>query len=160
MRRHPKISLLTALTALSAIAIAGGCAQQAGLSEGVDGAFIRAAQTWDLNHDGIVTCDEWRNYARQLYKAADKNRDGKMTREEFAIIAKQDRLFETANFDYFDAGRKGYVTEADFVDKPNPAFLALDPERRCQLSTAQLRTEITPKYTQQNNPGIPGNEGR
>ena len=72
--------------------------------------------TWDLNHDGKVTCEEWRSYAASLFKEADSDHDGKLIRKEFAKLPKIDRLFEVANFDYYDVNNKGYVTQADFVD--------------------------------------------
>src|SRR5215467_3280916 len=69
----------------------------------VDREFAAAAVTWDLNRDGNVTCDEWKQYAADLFRAADVNRDGVLTREEFTILTRQDRLFEVAGFSYFDA---------------------------------------------------------
>ncbi len=82
------------LAALILALAAGACGSSApGLKEGLDGAFIRAAATWDLNHDGNVTCDEWRQYATSVFKEADVNHDGKLTREEFDRLAKIDRLF-------------------------------------------------------------------
>jgi Ca2+-binding EF-hand superfamily protein len=142
------------LAALILALAAAGCGSTApGLKEGVDGAFIRAAATWDLNHDGDVTCDEWRQYATSLFKEVDLKHDGKVTPDEFARLTKIDRLFITANFAYYDTDHKGYVTQQDFVDKPNPAFTALDTEKTCVLKTYQLRASITddPKRT---NPGM------
>ncbi len=110
-----------------------------GLSDTIEGSFIRAVQTWDLNHDGKVTCEEWRTYAASLFKEADSDHDGKLTREEFAKLAKIDRLFEVANFDYYDVNKQGYVTQADFVDRPNPAFAALDHDKSCVINLYQLR---------------------
>ena len=69
-----------------------------GLSDTIEGTFIAAAETWDLNHDGKITCEEWRTYAASLFKEADSDHDGKLTREEFAKLPKIDRLFEVANF--------------------------------------------------------------
>jgi hypothetical protein len=59
-----------------------------GLSDTIEESFIRAAETWDLNHDGKVTCEEWRSYAASLFKKADNDHDGKLTREQFAIVFK------------------------------------------------------------------------
>ncbi|MGO9172909.1 MAG: EF-hand domain-containing protein [Rhodomicrobium sp.] len=137
-----------------ALAAAGCGSTSPGLKEGIDGAFIRAAATWDLNHDGNVTCDEWRQYALSIFKEVDLNHDGKLTPEEFDKLAKIDRLFLTANFAYYDSDKKGYVTQADFVDKPNPAFLELDKDKTCVIKTYQLRAALSdePKRT---NPGVP-----
>ena len=150
------ISLLLGLGASAAILAGGGCATTSpGDATTVDGAFIRAAQTWDINHDGNVTCDEWKSYALSLFKEADANHDGRLTPDEFAKLASMDHLFDTANFQYYDKDNKGYVTQADFVDRANPAFTQLDKDNTCVLKHYQLRsaTSNEPKRT---NTGIPG----
>jgi hypothetical protein len=109
-----------------------------------------------LNHDGDVTCEEWRTYARSLFKEADLNHDGKLTPDEFVRLAKIDHLFEIADFKYYDVNKQGYVTEAEFVDRPNPAFVELDKEKTCVLKTYQLRAATMPGAPKKDNPGIPG----
>ena len=91
-----------------------GAGTSPGLCGAVEEAFIGAAQTWDVNHDGKITCEEWRSYAASLFKEADNDHDGKLTREQFALLQEFDRLFEVADFDYYDVNKKGYVTRADF----------------------------------------------
>jgi hypothetical protein len=128
------------LAGCSSALLGAGCAGTSpGLSDTIEGSFIRAAQTWDLNHDEKVTCEEWRTYAASLFKEADSDHNGKLTREEFAKLPKIDRLFEVANFDYYDVNKQGYVTQADFVDRPNPAFAALDHDKSCVIISDQLR---------------------
>jgi hypothetical protein len=145
------------LASASIALLAAGCASTApGMSEGIDGSFIRAAATWDLNHDGKVTCDEWRAYAASLFKEADLNHDGKLTREEFDRLAKIDRLFQVANFDYYDTNKQGFVTQADIADKPNPAFDTLDKDHTCVLNAYQLRAATMPDQAKRTNPAIPG----
>ncbi len=158
MPRHRIFHFAFALAGCSAALFAAGCASTApGLSDTIEGSFIRAAQTWDLNHDGKVTCDEWKSYALSLFKEVDTNHDGKLTREEFAKLAKIDRLFEVANFDYYDVNKQGYVTQADFVDRPNPAFAVLDKDKSCSLSVYQLRAATTDDQpSKRENPAIPG----
>jgi Ca2+-binding EF-hand superfamily protein len=128
------------LAGCSSALLGAGCAgTRPELSDTIEGSFIRAAQTWDLNHDGKVTCEEWRTYAASLFKEADSDHDGTLTREEFAKLPKIDRLFEVANFDYYDVNKQGYVNQADFVDRPNPAFAALHHDKSCVINSYQLR---------------------
>jgi hypothetical protein len=96
--------------------------------------FAAAAVTWDLNKDGDVTCEEWKQYVAALFREADLNRDGFLTRDEFAAMARRDRLFEAAGFAYFDANNDGRLTLAEIADKPNPAFILLDKNHDCVLT--------------------------
>ena len=40
----------------------------------VDRVFLSAAGNWDRNRDGVVTCDEWRAYAAELFDSADTDK--------------------------------------------------------------------------------------
>ena len=144
--------------ACSITLLGAGCASTPlGQSDTVEGSFIRAAQTWDLNHDGKVTCDEWQAYALSLFKEVDTNHDGKLTRDEFAKLQNIDHLFDAANFDYYDVNKRGYITQADFVERPNPAFTLLDKDKTCVLSSYQLRAASAGEdIKKRENPGIPG----
>ena len=70
------------------------------------------------------------SYAAWLFKGADSDHDGTLTREEFP---KQpiDSLFEVTNFNYLDVNKQGYGTQSDFVYRPNPAFAAFDHDKSC-----------------------------
>jgi hypothetical protein len=62
--------------------------------------FLSAAGNWDRNRDGVVTCDEWKAYAGELFDAADANYDGFVDRNEYATIVSTDRMFQTVEFSY------------------------------------------------------------
>ena len=88
-----------ALLVLAAVALQGACtANKSPLASAspLEKQFAAAAITWDLNQDGDVTCAEWKQYAAQLFREADRNRDGYLNREEYSVMARTDRLFETA----------------------------------------------------------------
>jgi Ca2+-binding EF-hand superfamily protein len=133
------LSLLSACGGGHGFGIGGfGHGPMANLSA-AEKAFIEAAPTWDLDKDGVVTCEEWKQYAADLFRQADADKDGQLTREEFQAVAEQDRLFVTADFDYFDADADGRVSLAEFADKPNPAFVLLDKDNDCRLTSDEMR---------------------
>lgn len=130
--------------AIGALALLAGCGTPVnpfttGSSvSAVDRVFLAAAGTWDRNKDGIVTCDEWKAYAAELFDAADTNHDGMLDPTEFATLSNTDKMFVTADFDYFDANRDGKVSRAELIDRENPAFRLLDHEKKCALTTTEL----------------------
>ena len=105
-----------------------------------DRAFLQASATWDIDKDGVVTCEEWRSYAAALFKEADANADGMLTRAEYADMARIDRLFELVGFGHFDQNGDGRVSTAELVDKPNPAFAILDKNGDCRLTADEMPT--------------------
>jgi len=132
---------------LALVAGAGGCATQGSPQESaseIDRVFASSATTWDVNRDGEITCEEWRQYARGLFAGADANKDSALSRQEFAAMARVDRLFDVANFDYFDADRDGKVTLAEIVDRPNPAFRLLDKNNDCVIGRDEKARERSP----------------
>ena len=124
-------------------ALLAACLSAAGCSTGgsslfdkappVEREFALAAITWDLNKDGSITCDEWKQYVTGLFREADKNHDGILTREEYAALTRRDKLFEIAGMNFFDANADGRVSLAEMTDKPNPAFTLLDKNGDCVI---------------------------
>ncbi len=140
------LSACVLAVAVCAVAGLGGCGG-GGLSSfnGVNEqelTFVSAAQTWDLDKDNVVTCDEWARYTAELYQSADKNLDGNVSTEEYQSIIKSDRLFETAGFTFFDTNSDGVLTLAEFSGRENPAFKHLDRDKDCRIAgdeTVQTR---------------------
>jgi len=122
---------------LAGLVLLAGCGGNAGplpSASPTDLKFVAAVATWDMNRDGNVTCSEWKQYAGSLHKDADRDRDGILARQEFEAMSRQDRLFATIGFAYFDADGDGRVTLPELVDKPNPAFALLDRDGDCAIS--------------------------
>ncbi len=106
-------------------------------SNGVDRTFIGAAQTWDLNKDASVTCDEWKQYATNAVHEVDGNGDGALTSDEFAVMAQTDRLFSIADMKYYDANSDGKVTTEELTGKQNRAFALLDKNSDCSIDRGE-----------------------
>jgi Ca2+-binding EF-hand superfamily protein len=122
------------LAGLLALAGCGGDNGPLASASPTDLKFVSAVATWDVNHDGNVTCSEWKQYAGRLFKDADRDRDGTLARQEFEAMSRQDRLFASIGFAYFDANGDGRLALAELADKPNPAFTLLDRNGDCTIS--------------------------
>ena len=114
-----------------------GCSSGSSLGD-VDTVFLSAAGSWDTNRDGVVTCEEWKQYATELYNGADGNGDGVVDRTEYVKIINTDRMFQTVEFGYYDADKDGKLTRAEFVERPNRAFVLLDKNNECKLIASQV----------------------
>jgi hypothetical protein len=167
LKAMPSFDPRMVVMCLALVAGAGGCATQdsssssQGSASAIDGVFVSAATTWDVNRDGQVTCEEWKQYAGGLFAGADANKDGALSRQEFAAMARVDRLFAIANFEYFDGNGDGKVTSAEVVDKPNPAFRLLDKNSDCvigQNEKARERSSV-PQAEGKRQPRGPGDRG-
>ena len=141
------------LALLAASLLAAGCTSTPFSSTSdFDRTFISAAQTWDLDKNGVVSCDEWKRYTATSLRESDANGDGALDQEEWARMAKSDRLFEIANLPYFDAGSDGRVTADELAAKSNPAFRLLDKNQDCQIDrneSVQVYSVDKPKEKEQ-----------
>jgi EF hand len=129
----PKASVVCA-TGLAAV-VAAGCTASSPFSNSndFDRTFIGAAQTWDLDKNSVVSCDEWKQYASTSFRESDGNGDGALTPDEFAVMAKSDRLFSIADAKYYDANSDGRVSIDELTGKQNRAFNLLDKNGDCQI---------------------------
>lgn len=111
-------------------------------SSDLDRTFIAAAGTWDIDKNGSVSCDEWKEYVSTLLRETDGNGDGTLDAQEYQAMARSDRLFETVKLSYYDANSDGRVTADELAGKQNRAFALLDKNSDCQID----RTETVTVY--------------
>lgn len=133
---------LRAVACLAALpGVVAGCATGGGnpfaKSNDFERTFIAAAQTWDLDKNGSVGCDEWASYVQTEFRQADVNGDGALDSEEWLKLARSDRLFDTANLSYYDANGDGKVTLDEMTGKQNVAFKLLDRNGDCQIDRTE-----------------------
>lgn len=105
-----------------------------------DVTFVNASQTWDLDKNGVIACDEWKQYASGELRAADGNGDGALDATEWAVMSNTDKLFVTAGLGYYDNNGDGKVTTEELTNKPNPAFKMLDRNNDCQIAHDEKAT--------------------
>jgi Ca2+-binding EF-hand superfamily protein len=101
--------------------------------------LLRSSSVWDANHDGMLTCDEWRQLVTRLFNTADVNRDGFLDASEFAALKRSSPVFAQADLGYFDDNRDGRLSRAEFVDKKSPLFARHDRNGDCRITPEELR---------------------
>lgn len=113
-----------------------------------DGLLRGGPPTWDANHDGIFTCDEWKAFADRIFTLADRNRDGKLDKTEFLTVQKAEAALADADFGYFDENQDGKITRREFVDKPSAFIVRFDRNNDCRVTADELRAATAPKGPQ------------
>lgn len=121
---------------------------QSAPSPAEDGLLRSGPPAWDANRDGIFTCDEWRAFADRTFTLADRNRDGKLDKAEFATVQKADAALADADFGYFDENQDGKVTRREFVDKPSAFIMRFDRNGDCRVTGDEIGTATAPKGPQ------------
>lgn len=100
---------------------------------------------WDANHDGVYTCDEWKNFMEGLFKSADRNHDGSLSPSEFEAIKKADPSLAQAEFGYFDENQDGKISRKEFVEKPSAFILRFDRNGDCRVTPDEIKAATTPQ---------------
>jgi hypothetical protein len=126
---------------LAASGLAASCAgSSAPEVSTIDKSFLGGIGSYDQNHDGVVTCDEWRAAAANKFTKANRSGSGVLTADEFQNLATSDRTFLVATFKYYDANGDGKVDKKEFVERPNPAFTYADKDKDCRLTDLEQLT--------------------
>jgi hypothetical protein len=114
-----------------------GPASAQGASE--DDPVVASAHLWDADHNGIYTCDEWKQYASRIFNLADRNHDGYVDATEFKTIQQAGPMFKEADLAYFDDNRDGRLSRDEFVNKPNLLFARYDKNGDCRVTPEELK---------------------
>src|SRR3984957_20736605 len=101
--------------------------------------------SWDANHDGVYTCDEWKSYLERLFTLADRNRDGHLDAAEFATIKRANTTLAEADFGYFDENQDGKITRNEFVTKPSAFIMRFDRNGDCRVTPEEIKAATTPQ---------------
>jgi hypothetical protein len=142
------ISALTLVLLGSATALAAAQERKSSVSPRSYGSdpFVSWAAIWgDPNHEGVYTCEQWRQYATRVFNEADRNHDGYLDAQEFEAVRKADPMFKDADIGYFDDNRDGRVSRSEFVDKPNPLFARYDKKGTCRVTLDDIVDLLSPK---------------
>ena len=127
------------------LCLAGASAVLAQTASPDDAMLNKGPPSWDANHDGVYTCDEWKAYMDRLFKSADRNHDGKLDPSEFATVQKADATLADADFGYFDENQDDKITRSEFVEKQSPFILRFDANGDCASPRTRSRPGLRRK---------------
>ena len=96
-------------------------------------------ESWDANHDGVNTCDEWKSHLDRMFTLGDRNHDGRLDPPEFATIRGLDPALADADFGYFDENQDGKITRNEFVTKPSEYILRFDRNGDCRVTPEEVK---------------------
>jgi hypothetical protein len=106
--------------------------------------MLNSPPTWDANHDGIYTCQEWKSFMDRLFASGDRNRDGFLSPVEFEAIKKADPSLADADFGYFDENQDGKILRKEFVEKPSVFIMRFDKNGDCRVTPEELKAAANP----------------
>jgi Ca2+-binding EF-hand superfamily protein len=104
-----------------------------------DGPAKSGPESWDANHDGVNTCNEWKSHLERMFTLGDRNHDGRLDASEFATIRRVDPALADADFGYFDENQDGKITRDEFVTKPSEYILRYDRNGDCRVTPDELK---------------------
>jgi hypothetical protein len=113
-----------------------------------DAMLANGPPTWDSNHDGVYTCDEWKSFVDRIFTLADRNHDGKLDPSEFETVRRADATLADADFGYFDENQDGKITRKEFVEKPSAFILRFDKNGDCRVTADEIKAGTAPKGPQ------------
>jgi hypothetical protein len=96
-------------------------------------------ESWDANHDGVNTCNEWKSHLDRMFTLGDRNHDGRLDASEFATIRRLDPALADADFGYFDENQDGKITRDEFVSKPSEYILRYDRNGDCRVTPDEVK---------------------
>lgn len=124
--------------------------------------IVLATRRWDANHDGVFTCDEWKQYADRLFSRGDTNANGFLEANELKQLAKVEPILSDADITYFDADNDKRLSRKEFLDKPNPLFARFDANSDCRVTAQEIELQGKPARAERRPPagrGGPGGPG-
>ena len=141
------ISSLRIGVALAMLVARSSLGASLALAESGTDPLLYSQPSWDANHDGVYTCEEWKSFMDRLFASADKGRKGFLTRPEFDAVKKADPSLAEADFGYFDENQDGKISRKEFVDKPSVFILRFDRNADCKVTPDELKAAGTPHAT-------------
>lgn len=149
---------------LAVMLAAGACSRLSGeppsslLSPADAMQSIRLIQTYDTDHDGVISKTEVEAGLQREFAACDANHDGKLSSSE--TQAENDRRWKEsgpASSPLIDWSQDGFIDFAEFSNTARSVFSEMDRDQDGSLSVNEMRQ---PRIRPQEQMPMPGRQGR
>ena len=101
-----------------------GCSSS-GLPD-TDRVFLSAAGGWDRNRDGVVTCDEWKAYATELFNGDTGGMSPEPTRNELTLTPQESGTLMSVVITYPSAEVRDIVLATGMTDGMEASYARLE----------------------------------
>jgi Ca2+-binding EF-hand superfamily protein len=100
----------------------------------------------DRNQDGVITKDEVTSNHKEMFKAIDTNKDGKMSRLE-AQNARREKTFEQSG----NKTKKGYVTSKESLVAEKDRFEEQDTDKNGKVTKEEYKQYFKKTWEERKN---------
>lgn len=97
---------------------------------------------YDLNQDGIVSCDDVAIRRAELFTIVDEDKNGGLDSGEYMELRWHDKLYVLLELSNDDRDHNGLISLTEFQERSDPYFRRLDKDRDCIITVEEYRVEL------------------
>lgn len=97
---------------------------------------------WDVNSDGIITCDDVERLKLYRFAYADRNTDGFLSLTEFRPAPWSGGNNADENHQKYDDNGDGNVSRDEFMLNADGDFSVLDSDNNCTVTDQEIRAYV------------------
>lgn len=97
---------------------------------------------YDLNQDGIVSCEDTALRRSELFKLVDEDENGGLDSGEYMDLRWHDKLYVLLELPNDDLDQDGLVSLAELQQRGDPFFGRIDVDRDCIISVEEYQVEL------------------
>ncbi|MEE8294547.1 MAG: hypothetical protein V3R64_02440 [Sphingomonadales bacterium] len=112
--------------------------------------------SYDLNQDGIVSCEDVAIRRTELFTIVDEDKSGGLDQREYMELRWHDKLYVLLELSNDDRDHNGQISLEEFQERSDPYFRRLDKDRDCIITVEEYQVELLTTQQQSFRPGNTG----
>ena len=98
--------------------------------------------SYDLNQDGIVSCDDVAIRRAELFTIVDEDKSGGLDQREYMELRWHDKLYVLLELSNDDRDHNGLISLTEFQERSDPYFRRLDKDRDCIITVEEYQVDL------------------